>query len=365
MAFSFNIGSFLGGAAKAGSQRIDEVRANTRDDLLTSEAKKWQIATEARADARARTTKREDRARETEEYIGTMVALGMDLDTATAQAKNGVGAVKVAIDTLKYGRKNGVDTAGFYKLKAAGNVPITEGEISEISQQPSVVIDTEAIQSMYGATDSDVGTHNEAILKLTNQQLALDLSTDKGKASFDSLEVRKNAFLKDIGTIATRKDTSTRLFSTSTVRGNIDAARSRALSTYEMTLNIENNIIGNLQGRGVQANIANLDAAKFLRGSLSTSKLEDEFMNQSIVMLESQAVANIKNLGYEKLRTDTTPIVPIENLSSETDRTLTVGEVIKVPVKDPQTGAATGTFTYSIYTGTKDANNYIILYTGE
>ena len=39
------------------------------------------------------------------------------------------------------------------------------------------------------------------------------------------------------------------------------------------------------------------------------------------------------------------------------------GQVIKVPVKDPQTGADTGTFTYSIYTGTKDANNYITLYT--
>ena len=362
---AFNVTSFLGGAAGAGSQFLDDKADAKERDRLTEQQQQWTIATEGRADARARKLRREERSRQTDEYIGSMVALGMDLETAQAQAKNGVGAVKVAIADLTYGRENGVDTAGFYKLKAEGNVPITAGEISEISQQPSVVIDTEAIKSMYGVTDSDVGTHNEAILKLTNQQLALDLSTDKGKASFDSLEVRKNAFLKDIGTIATRKDTSTRLFSTSTVRGNIDAARSRALSTYEMTLNIEDNVIGNLQGRGVQANIANLDAAKFLRGSLSTSKLEDEFMNQSIVMLESQAVANIKNLGYEKLRTDTTPIVPIENITSETDRTLAVGEVIKVPVKDPKTGAATGTFTYSIYTGTKDANNYIILYTGE
>lgn len=365
MAFSFNIGSFLGGAAKAGSQRIDEVRANTRDDLLTSEAKKWQIATEARADARARTTKREDRARKTEEYIGTMVALGMDLDTATAQAKNGVGAVKVAIDTLKYGRENGVDTAGFYKLKAAGNVPITEGEISEISQQPSVVIDTESIQSMYGAIDSEVGTHNEAILKLTNQQLTLDLSTTKGKTSFDALEVRKNAFLKDLGSIATSKDTSSRLFSTGTVRGQINAARSLALSTYEMTLDIEGNIIGKLEGRGVQANVANLSAASFLEGSLSTSSIEDPFMDQSIEMLKIQAVANIKNIGYEKAQKDRASIRTLENISQETDRTLEVGEVIRVPVKDPESGAATGNFTYSIYTGTKDANNYIILYTGE
>ena len=36
MAFSFNIGSFLGGAAQAGSQRIDEVRKVAGTLLLES-----------------------------------------------------------------------------------------------------------------------------------------------------------------------------------------------------------------------------------------------------------------------------------------------------------------------------------------
>jgi len=362
---AFNVTSFLGGAAGAGSQFLDDKADAKERDRLTEQQQQWQIATEGRADARARKLRREERAREIEQYVGSMVALGMDLETAQAQAKNGVGAVKVAIADLTYGRENGVDTAGFYKLKAEGNVPITEGEISEISQQPSVVVDTEAIQSMYGVTDSEVGTHNEAILKLTNQQLALDLSTSKGKTSFDALEVRKNAFLKDIGNIATSKDTSSRLFSTGTVRGQINAARSLALSTYEMTLDIEGNIIGKLEGRGVQANVANLSAASFLEGSLSTSSIEDPFMDQSIEMLKIQAVANIKNIGYEKAQKDRASIRTLENISQETDRTLEIGEVIRVPVKDPESGAATGNFTYSIYTGTKDANNYIILYTGE
>jgi len=361
---AFSLMSFLGGAASGGSQVLDERRKQAARDKETTESRQWQIATESRADARARKLKREDRKRETEQYIGSMVALGMDLETAKAQAKNGVGAIKVALADLQYGRENGVDTAGFYKLKEKGTVPITGAEISELSQQPTIVIDNEAIKNMYGALESDVGTHNEALLKLTNQQLALDLTTDKGKAAFEKLEERKSGFLKDISSIAGAKETGDgRLFGESTVRANIDAARSRALATYEMTLDIENQVIGNLKGRGVEANVANLEAATFLRGSLKNSNLEDAFMNSSIDMLESQAVSAIEKLGYTALRNDITVAKEYPVMSAEVDREIGVGGIIKVPVNDAN-GQPTGQYTYSIFTGTNDANHYITLYTG-
>ena len=361
---AFNLMSFLGGASKAGSKYLDDKKAQAVRDKETKESRQWQIATEGRADARARKLLREDRKRETEQYIGSMVALGMDLETAQAQAKNGVGAVKVALADLKYGRENGVDTAGFYKLQAKGTVPISGAEISEISQQPTVLIDNEAIKNMYGALESDVGTHNEALLKITNQQLTLDLTTDKGKAAFAKLEERKNGFLKDISSIAGAKDTSDgRLFGGSTVRANIDAARSRALATYEMSLNIEDNVITGIKGRGVQANVANLEAGQFLRGSLKNSGIEDAFMNSSIDMLESQAVSAIEKLGYAALREDITVAKEYPVMSAEIDRQIDVGGIIKVPVNDAN-GQPTGQYTYSIFTGTNDANHYITLYTG-
>ena len=71
---AINFSSFVGGLATAGSQFIDEKRATDAASVLTKEARQWQIATEARADTRARTLKREERQRVTEEYIGSMVA---------------------------------------------------------------------------------------------------------------------------------------------------------------------------------------------------------------------------------------------------------------------------------------------------
>ena len=361
---AFNFMSFLGGAAGAGSEYIDTKNEAAAAEKLTKEQRQWQIATEGRADARARKLRREERSRQTEEYVGSMVALGMPLEVAQEQAKLGVGAINVAIEDLKYGRENGVDTSGFYTLKQKGNVPITGTEISEISRTPSLVIDSDAIKNMYGALESDVGTHNEALLKITNQQLALDLSTDKGKDAFDALEERKSGFLKDMSLIAGAKDTTGgRLFGESTVKANIDSARSRALATYEMTLDIEGNIKGKLEGRGVEANVANLDAAKFLRGSLEKIELQDPFMNSSIDMLESQAISGIIKLGYDKIRTKPTEITTVSVVSPETDRSLATGSIIRVPINDTN-GQPTGQYTYSIYTGTKDANNYIPLYTG-
>jgi len=50
----FNLMSFLGGAASAGTRGIEQRKAQRAKEKETAEARQWQIATEARADARAR-----------------------------------------------------------------------------------------------------------------------------------------------------------------------------------------------------------------------------------------------------------------------------------------------------------------------
>ena len=52
--------SFLGGAASGGSQVLDERRKQAARDKETKESRQWQIATEARADAKARKLKRDN-----------------------------------------------------------------------------------------------------------------------------------------------------------------------------------------------------------------------------------------------------------------------------------------------------------------
>ena len=103
MAFSFNIGSFLGGAAKAGSQRIDEVRKIAADKLVTDEERKWQIATEGRRDAAARKLQRDNKRTSTDEYIASLTSLGYTADNAADIAAGGVANVTAWTDIgVKY-----------------------------------------------------------------------------------------------------------------------------------------------------------------------------------------------------------------------------------------------------------------------
>ena len=103
MAFSFNIGSFLGGAAKAGSQRIDEVRKIAADKLVTDEERKWQIATEGRRDAAARKLQRDNKRASTDEYIASLTSLGYTADNAADIAAGGVANVTAWTDIgVKY-----------------------------------------------------------------------------------------------------------------------------------------------------------------------------------------------------------------------------------------------------------------------
>jgi len=360
---AFNFMAALGGAAARGSKIIQAKREQKVSDEKTAQQRQWIVESEQRQYATAKKERRDIKSERAEELISTMVALGLPLEAAKGVAKGGVGAAEDAITNLKTARTNGIDASSFYTM----NTPVTAGEITEVSKGPSLVIDSPAIKNMYGNLNSNVNNHNEMLLKLSNKQLQLDLQTPQGIAEYDKIEIKKTQYLKDIGSIANAKDTSGtegRLFGESTVRANIDAARSRALSTYEMTLNIEDQVITGLQGKGVEVNVADLQATQFLRSSLKDSKLKDAFMNSSIVALETQAIANIKNLGLQKIRDDISLVKEFpDGLTSETDRTLDIGAVIRVPIKD-SSGSLTGTYTYSIYTGTKDKNNYVPLYTG-
>ena len=352
----FNLGAFLGGAARGGSQVLDERRAEAERARVTKEERQWQLATENRANARAKKAKRAADAKALEEQIGTMVALGMPADTARAVAKNGKGAMNVAIGDLKYGRENGVNAASYYTMGQKG---LLQGDASKAikgAEPAGLSIDSEGIRNMYGAVDEDYSSHNEQIRAITNKQLKLAVDSNEYK----QLETQRQALYTDIGAIAKAKDTSGeddgRKFTEGTVRATIGGELNKQLQYRGMSYNLETQVIVGLEGDVVGANIAALNAAATVRQA--TKSVDDQFMRDSIDALQTNAIKEIKQYGYDTIRTEPTTIKQFSSVSQETDRELKVGDIIKVPTEG-------GMFTYSIYTGTKDSNHYITLYTGQ
>jgi len=352
----FNFGAFLGGAARGGSQVLDEKRAQADRDKVTKEERQWQLATENRANARAKKAKRASDAKALEEQIGTMVALGMPADAARAVAKNGKGAMKVAIGDLQYGRENGVNAASYYTMGQKGLLQGDPSTAIKAAEPAGLAIDSEGIRNMYGAVDEDYTSHNEQIRAITNKQFNLTAEDP----AYIKLEEQRQSLYTDLTAIANAKDTAdgedSRKFTEGTVRATIGGELNKQLQFRGMSYDLEEQVIVGMKGDVLGANIASLKTANIVRES--TKSVDDQFMRDSIDALQKNAIVEITQYGYDTIRTAPTEIKEFASVSKETDRALKIGDIIKVPAEG-------GMFTYSIYTGTKDANHYITLYTGQ
>ena len=367
----FNLGAFLGGAARGGSQVLDERRAQADRDKVTKEERQWQLATENRANARAKKARRASDAKALEEQIGTMVALGMPADAARAVAKNGVGAMKVAIGDLKYGRENGVNAASYYTMGQKGLLQGDPSTAIKAAEPAGLAIDSEGIRSMYGAVDEDYTSHNEQIRAITNKQLNLTPDSD----AFKQLQTQREALYTDLAAIAGAKDTSdgedARLFTTSSVVTNVASARAAALANYDVSMNIETSVRTNIDGKGVQINIADLDAANFLDGT--AGKVGDPFMNHSIVTLRTQAQNKLQSIAFAKISADpdnvNKTVTEFSQSPSATDeRNLVEGQIIKIPATDDNGQPKPGVFKRFMWTGipnpSLDGRPYVYLFEG-
>ena len=254
--------SFLGGAARAGTRSIEQRKAQRAKEKETAEARQWQIATEARADARARKARRSSDKKALEEQIGTMVALGMDPEAARAVAKNGKGAMKVAIGDLEYGRENGINAASYYTMGQKGLLQDDPSKAIKAAEPAGLSIDSEGIRNMYGPVDKEYTSHNEQIRAITNKQLKLTAEDP----AYVTLENQRQALYADIGAIAKAKDTSGedegRKFTEGTVRSTVTGEVNRQLQLQGMSYDLEKQIIVGLEGKRIEANIANLKAEK-------------------------------------------------------------------------------------------------------
>ena len=96
----FNLMSFLGGAARAGTRSIEQHKAQRAKEKETAEARQWQIATEARADARARKNARASKKRQAEERT-EMLSLYYTEDQVKDIMAGGNAQAQYALDYAK------------------------------------------------------------------------------------------------------------------------------------------------------------------------------------------------------------------------------------------------------------------------
>jgi len=332
----FNLMSFLGGAARAGTRSIEQRKAQRAKEKETAEARQWQIATEARADARARKARRSSDKKALEEQIGTMVALGMDPEAARAVAKNGKGAMKVAIGDLEYGRENGINAASYYTMGQKGLLQDDPSKAIKAAEPARLSIDSEGILNMYGPVDKEYTSHNEQIRAITNKQLKLTAEDP----AYVTLENQRQALYADIGAIAKAKDTSGedegRKFTEGTVRSTVTGEVNRQLQLQGMSYDLEKQIIVGLEGKRIEANIANLKAATNLKSS--TQSLNDSLMNDTISALEVDSKKNLRMKAAEilkqspELRTQT-PVSADNFMQPDYEAGLTVGQLVKIPTE--------------------------------
>jgi|TARA_R110000744_G_scaffold288888_1_gene399859 hypothetical protein len=104
----FNLMSFLGGAALGGEEILDENRAYAKQKELTAEERKWQIATEDRADARTRRAKRDARIKDDDTLL-EQLTFHYGAEKAPAMAKQGRGYVTEALKRASLYSEAGYD----------------------------------------------------------------------------------------------------------------------------------------------------------------------------------------------------------------------------------------------------------------
>ena len=141
---AFNFMSFLGGAAGAGSDYIDTKNAADAAAVLTKEQRQWQIATESRADSRAKRAKRDS---EQEALDSLIEEASFYFDPEDMKKMQGLGKTKLSasIAQAKELNKYGIYGKDLFKLPSINGpddmpkatdvsktLPITSGSFAAI-----------------------------------------------------------------------------------------------------------------------------------------------------------------------------------------------------------------------------------------
>ena len=320
---AFNFGAMVAGASEAVTTRI---RVN--EDRMQKRLE------ESRRDARAlrlrKEAEREAEKKATEEAIGALTFMGFAPETASYIASQGKTAVALASDAGQRAVQRGLD------INTIINLPVTKtgSDINETidGTDPRDTVfggfDREAYQSLYQDPDEVSNSFGATLAKLSQKQLQ---TNDPEKIA--EYERRKKQVLKDLRAMkeaeSIKDGEKGPSFTLGTVQSNVNSAFKMQLSLFDLGMDMEGNIIGKIEGKEAQAEVARLRAADYLEGTYAS--LEDAVMNDGITTLRSQATSNLKNYVDSTLAAGgATPYTSEEELMRNVN-TLKIGDVVSIP----------------------------------
>ena len=220
----FNLGTFLGGAASGGSQVLDERRAQADRDKVTKEERQWQIATEARAAARARKATRASKKNDTEEMAGLLKSLGFNDANITTALSQGKSAVALYAEAAKnnFGKEGFNDPNALFEVAGANATPqevlstLPENGVTPIpAEAPSLTATSELSAStvpnnrqvyLGAAFGSPPPKLNS--LNALHTNILQDMMATKNPNKLAALQIKEQNVLKAIKKAAEASDTS-------------------------------------------------------------------------------------------------------------------------------------------------------------
>jgi len=118
---AFSIQSFIGGFSGAGSQLLDEKRASDAKAKVTTEQRQWQIATEARADSRAKKARREADQDSLDDLIEE-ASVYFNPDQMLDLGTRGKAELTFAVARARELDSQGVKAGDMYKLPSVNSI---------------------------------------------------------------------------------------------------------------------------------------------------------------------------------------------------------------------------------------------------
>lgn len=187
----FNLMSFLGGAAGAGSRAMEQRKAQVAKEKETAEARQWQIATEARADSRARKASRASKEKQATQLLEKLqFHYG---DKAQAIANKGVGFAGEAL-----AKAGAYQDAG---LNPALMVDIPTGKLNNIpAGQAGAVPSAMTFKPITEKDEKDHTTFQARLVSANEDLMSASTQTERVAAqeAFDRINAAHQKFKQEV-----------------------------------------------------------------------------------------------------------------------------------------------------------------------
>jgi hypothetical protein len=376
---AFNLMSFLGGAAGAGSKALEEKRASDAAAELTKEQRQWQIATEGRADARTRKAKRDAKREKADNRLGTLTALGFTPEKAAKIASMGDGAAEKAIEFATLGLSKGIDVNTIFNFPSMSGdlgkadqqiinttieaaTPAKIGDLNASSTSSSVTsggstdvlsrefgINTDVFKSLYAKPDKIESSYSSRLAVISQKLARPTKDTD-----VEALKSEQKILLADLGAMKEaereKKGTTTPSYTIGTISANVSEVRRGALMNKGFKIGIDDQIENLNEGNQHFADIASIQIAYELNER--NSIIKDPNMTNVLAAIHTVGLSGIKTYGFGIIN-DTEKAKNITSVSATDFATATeqgqykAGQVVKTTNENNEP-------MFVVYTGIPD-----------